>query len=295
MRSFFHTFRRSLTLVLSLAIVFSCLLSFSGCGEKQQAATDFLSEGYSLVHFIDVGQGDCTLIESNDGKFGLIDASTGDEGAVIVEYLKGRNVKELDFVVFTHPHEDHIGGGAEVLQNFPADTIYMTSEVQNTLCYNNLIDTIKKRKKNGTKVIEPKNGQQFMLSDMCFTVISDGKGYDDLNDTSICLKLDYKNNSFIFTGDAEKPVEDDILYRNIDIDADVFKCAHHGSSTSNTEPFLDAISPKICVISCGKDNSYGHPHREIRDTLDRRNVEYRRTDLDGTVIVAFDGDKLILK
>lgn len=252
---------------------------------------------YGYVHFLDVGQGDCTLIESADGKFGLIDASTQSACDKIVEYLENEGVEELEFVLFTHPHEDHIGCGDEVISAFDVNTVYMNDKSENTVAFERLIDAIKESKtENDTHVINPKQADTFYLSDIEFTVLSDGSHFDDLNDSSICLKMEMGKSTFIFTGDAEKKVEKYILDGGENISAEVFKCAHHGSSTSNSDDFLDRIRPDIAIISCGKDNDYGHPHDEVIDALAERDILYRRTDIDGDIVIAFDENTIsILK
>ena len=200
---------------------------------------DDVQDSFSYVHFIDADQGDCTLIETSDGKFGLIDASTGEAENKVLHYLEKEGVQELEFILFTHPHEDHIGCGDEILDTYKVKTVYMNDKTETTSCYEQLLDSIKDSKKRyGTKVIKPSEGDSFSLGDIEFFVLSDGSEYSDLNNSSICLKFEFGNSSFIITGDAEKIVEQDILKSGHDVEADVYKCAHHGSSTSNSDAFL---------------------------------------------------------
>ena len=251
---------------------------------------------YSYVHFIDAGQGDCTLIETHDGKFALIDASTDIEKHKVLSYLENEGVEELEYVIFTHPHEDHIGGGDDVIENFVVKNIYMTEKTENSSCYEKLIRAIlDSNKRNGTKVLKPQNGDVFNLGNMEFLVLSDGKNYfDNTNNSSICIRMELGKSTFLFTGDAEKKVEYDLLDSTFSLDAEVFKCAHHGSTTSNSNDFLDAVSPDISVISCGLDNDYGHPHDEIIEELTERGIDFRRTDLDGSVVIAFNENEIVL-
>lgn len=266
----------------------------SGKTTKQKNALK--KDGYNIVHFIDAGQGDCTLIETVDGKFALIDASTDDFSDKVTKYLKDQGVSELEYVFFTHPHEDHIGGADEVLDTFKVKTVIMTRKTEATSAYKNLTSSIKKsRNKHGTKVISPKEGDILRLSDTVFTVISDGEGYDNLNDSSICLKMELGGSSFIFTGDAEKVVENDILNSGFDIDADVYKCGHHGSSTSTSEEFLDRISPDYAIVSCGKDNDYGHPHREVVSALNKRNIPMLITHEQGDILIGYNAHSIVVK
>ena len=287
----------AIILVLFLLVRYTDILPF----EKEHASKvkekkEFISSGYNIVHFLNAGQGDCTLIETIDGKYALIDASTQDYSDKVVKYLKDQGVSELEYVFFTHPHEDHIGGGNEVLDRFKVKNVIMTKRTENTSAYTHLTKSIKKSKeKYGTKVISPKTGDVFMLSDSAFTIISDGKGYDDLNNSSICIKIELGESSFLFTGDAEKIVEERILKSGADIDADVYKCAHHGSSTSNTEEFIDEITPDYAIVSCGKDNDYGHPHREVVSALNERNIPMLITHEEGDILIGYNAHSIIVK
>ncbi len=246
-----------------------------------------------IAHFIDVGQADSTLIETKNGKFVLIDAATGDAEEKLLKYLDDRNVSEIEYVVFTHPHEDHIGSGDAVLENYKVKNVLMTDKSTNTACFERLLDAVADSKeKNKTNVVKAQNGYSFSVEDLNFLVVSDGSKYDDLNDSSICIRLECGQSSFLFTGDAEKDVEEDMLLSDFKLESDIFKCAHHGSSTSNTEEFLDKVNPKVVVISCGEDNSYGHPHKEVLERLNERNISYHRTDTEGDIIFAFDDKEI---
>jgi len=283
------------TLIIYAVIIIAALYSFLSEKIDRSSFSDSETsiENASYVHFLSVGQGDCTLIETHDGKFALIDASTQDYSDIIVSYLFNEGVEELEFVLFTHPHEDHIGGGDEVLNTFPVKTVYMTDKTENTSSYDRLLNAVKNsKKKNSTKVIRPEDGDIFELGDIEFQILSDGDNYEDLNNSSICLRMELGKSTFIFTGDAEKEVEYDILDKNVSVSAEVYKCGHHGSSTSNSDAFLDAINPNLVIISCGLDNSYGHPHIEVTEALEERGIVSKRTDIDGTIVVAFNENKL---
>lgn len=273
-----------IALILLASYIFGNSRKQNSKGQSEDTAVR-----YNVMHYIDAGQGDCTLIETYDGKFALIDTSTQDSAVKIVDYLTDKGVTELEFVLFTHPHEDHIGGGNEVLENFTVKTVYMNDRTESTSAYERLLRAIKTSKNDkGTKVLKPESGDTFRLSDIVFTVISDGDGYETINDSSICVRADAGESSFLFTGDAEAIVEYAILDSGVNIDCDIFKCAHHGSSTSNTEEFLNEISPEICIVSCGLNNDYGHPHREVVGYLADNNIKMYRTDLDGDIMIAFN-------
>lgn len=302
-----HRISKSKYSLISFAVIFILFLLFrytdilpfeKGDSSNQAVTTkkQLTSSGYNVVHFLDAGQGDCTLIETIDGKYALIDSSTQEYSDKIVKYLKDQGVSELEYVFFTHPHEDHIGGGDEVLDNFKVKNIIMTKRTENTASYKNLISSIKKSRKNyGTKVISPVEGDVFMLSDTVFTVISDGKGYEDLNNSSICLMMELGESSFLFTGDAERIVEEDILKGGADIDADIYKCAHHGSSTSNTKAFIETVNPDYAIISCGKDNDYGHPHKEVVSLLNKKGITMLITHEEGDILIGYNAHSIIVK
>ncbi len=285
--------------LITLIVIFIIgVISFITEKANRSGITETPDDGteYNYVHYLDVGQGDCTLIETHDGKFGLIDASTQDAYNKILSYLEDEGVDELEFVVFTHPHEDHIGCGDEVLDNFKVNTVYMTDKTENTTAYRRLINALGESKKTyGTKVIKPADGDVFHLGDIEFLVLSDGTEFDNLNDSSICLKMELDKSTFIFTGDAEYKVENYILRSGVNIDAEVLKLGHHGSSTSNSDKFLDAVNPDIAISSCGIDNSYGHPHVEVIAAMEERNVIHKRTDLDGDIVLAFDRETISIQ
>ena len=287
--------RNKLILYTALIVVAIINVYLAECILNDSAATKGEDDLYCYVHFLDVGQGDCTLIETHDGRYALIDASTNTAEQDILSYLRDEGVEELEFIIFTHPHEDHIGCGDEIIDNFRVGTIYMTDRTENTACYRNLISSIAdSKKRNGTNVINPRKGDTFLLGDIEFLILSDTSKYSDTNNSSICFKMELGESTFIFTGDAEKTVETDILDSFYSLDAEVYKCAHHGSSTSNSDEFLDAISPDISVISCGKGNDYGHPHDEVIKALEKRNIITFRTDTDGNTVIAFSKSNIIL-
>ena len=283
---------------LFVLIVLVCL-AFSPTddtfGEYVQTAETVADTNYNYVHFIDAGQGDSTLIETSDGKFALIDASTQSCTSEVLEYLNNKGVEKLEFVLFTHPHEDHIGGGDEVLKSFDVKTVFMTDRTENTSAYSNLIKELTRIKnEKGTSIIRPENDDTFKLGNIVFTVISDGKKYESTNNSSICVRAELGETSLLFTGDAEAEVENDILQSTAEIDSDIYKCAHHGSSTSNSQAFLDQVSPEIAIVSCGEGNTYGHPHKEVVDAMRERNIPLLRTDIHGNIVIAFNDGSFFL-
>ena len=247
-------------------------------------------DGRLLIHFIDVGQGDCTLITAPTGESILIDAGPGDFKYSVRRYLDVQHIRHLDYVVFTHPHEDHIGGGAVVVMNYKIDSILMPDITSNAATFRNLLEAIEEK---DVPVTVPKPGDRYTLGEATITVLSPlREQYDSVNDTSIVLQIEYGKTAFMLTGDAGESAEADIL-RTYDADeylkSDVLKTGHHGSSSSTSTAWLEAVSPSIAVISCGKDNAFGHPHGETLARLERAGVTVYRTDLDGTVVLCSDG------
>ncbi len=240
------------------------------------------------IHFIDVEQADCALIIA-DGKTMLIDGGEIGDGPKIIDYLRSQGVQKLDVLVATHPHSDHIGGLPYVVENIEITRAYISPYVHTSATYEQLLDNLEKEKV-ATEV--PKTGLQFALGGAACRVISNGSGFDDANDASIILRVAYKGVSALFTGDAEVPAEEAALASGMNLHSTILKVGHHGSDTSTSQAFLDAIDPEIAVISCGTGNSYGHPHAS---TLQKLTCEVRRTDQEGTIVLASDGATITTK
>lgn len=237
------------------------------------------------VHFIDVGQADCNLIQLPGGKSMLIDAGNNDDGPDVVRYIMSQGIHKLDIVVGTHPHEDHIGGLDDVIKAFDVGDVYMPKVQHNTKTFRNVLSAVKEK---DLKVQTAKAGVELLKeSGLEAVVLAPVKEkYEDLNNYSAIIRMVYGNTSFLFTGDAEKESEEEI---SGNVQADVLKTGHHGSSTSTTKEFLQRVNPKYALISCGTDNSYGHPHKETPQKLEDAGVIVFRTDMDGTVIFESNG------
>ena len=241
------------------------------------------------VSFFDVGQGDSALIQA-DGKSMLIDAGPDESADRLLSYLSDSGIKQIDILVGTHPHEDHIGGIDDVLGKYSVGSIWMPKAAAETQTFEDLLLAIQDK---GLKITAPAPGATYTLGNGKITVLApNSQTYDDLNNYSIVFRLDYGNNSFLFTGDAEELAENEILQSKHLIDADVLKVGHHGSNTATSQSFLDAITPNWAVISCGKDNTYGHPHAETLVRLQTAGATILRTDLDGTITFTSDGKVL---
>ncbi|MCL2170410.1 MAG: MBL fold metallo-hydrolase [Defluviitaleaceae bacterium] len=249
-------------------------------------------DGEMLVHFIDVGQGDAVLIQTAQGNM-LIDGGDNHMGERVVAYLRARGVARLDYVVATHPHADHIGGLIAVLNSIPVNQIIMPNVVHTTRTFERFIDAIEA---HNIPVREPAVGSTITLGDAEFTIIAPnlglGSGARGLNDYSVSLRLEFGRTSFIFTGDAETRSENEMLEAGHNLRADVLHVGHHGSTTSTTAPFLDAVRPTIAVINVGADNMYGHPHGAVVRRLEAARIRIYRTDHHGNIIITSNGNRL---
>lgn len=250
-------------------------------------------DGDMAVHFLDVGQGDCSLIVLPSGKTVLIDASTNEEGDNILEYLSYQKVTRIDYFVLTHPHADHIGAAKQIIEALSVGKVVMPDVETDTATFNNLLMAIDKK---DIPIHIAKVGDIIKLDNANMKILGPVNKTDDLNNMSIVLRLDYGKTSFMFTGDAEEQSEKDMLERfsSSEFRADVLKVGHHGAKTSNSPEFITAISPEYAVISCGKDNTYGHPHTETIKTLNKLGIKYYRTDKVGNVVFSSDGEKVTL-
>lgn len=249
-----------------------------------------ITNGEVSVHFIDVGQGDCELIIAGDDVV-LIDAGEKECGQTVVNYLNKENITEIDYVIGTHPHSDHIGGLADVINNFEIGKIYMPKIskdlVPTSSTYTNLLETIKD---NELTISNCSYGEVINLENSQLIMYPPLEEYDNLNDYSIICKFVHGNNKFLFTGDAEKSAEEDLINNGADISANVLKVGHHGSNTSSSNDFLARVKPSICIISVGADNRYNHPSSKVIDRLNEYTSTIFRTDLVGTIVMISDSD-----
>lgn len=238
------------------------------------------------IYYLDVGQADSILIQNNDESM-LIDAGNNNDGPLLVKYFQELGIKEFKYIVGTHPHEDHIGGLDDVIENFNIGTIYIPDAITTTSTFEDLLDAIDK--KNMTYTV-PNIDSTFTLGEATLKVIYTGTDTTDLNNTSIVLKMTFGNTSYLFTGDATDVTEEKIL--NKDIKADVLKVGHHGSSYSSTDNFLKKVNPKYAIISVGKNNKYSHPSSKTISKLEKLNIETYRTDELGTILLESDGNDI---
>ena len=244
-----------------------------------------------MISYMDVGQGDAAYIKVNGNDI-LIDAGPRSNSKELLEQLKAKNIDNFELVIATHPHEDHIGGMVDVFKEYEVKAFYSPKITHTTKTYENLVKAVKDE---GLKTKELKGGMVIDLGEGAkFEVFTPQKSeYEELNDYSPIMKLSFGATSYLFTGDAEKLAEEEALAKyKTSLDSDVIKFGHHGSSSSSSNAFIEAVSPKYGIISCAKDNKYGHPHRETLDIIKKYNIKAFRTDTDGEIILTSDGKSI---
>ena len=248
--------------------------------------TPVLSDGLT-VHFLDVQHADCIFL-SCDGQYALVDGAYPESGDKIVTYLQEQGVDELDLVVGTHPHGDHIGGLPQVLDTFPTETVW-TSQLPYTNDY--VSDFTGAVARNGADFVQPRPGDSFQLGDATIDVIGPlNLKYEDANDLSLVLMVTYGNTRFLLTGDMEELAEKELVEAGVDLKADVLKVGHHGSSSSTSYRFLREVAPTYGVISLAAFNEYGHPHRDPLSRLMDADVTIYRTDKMYDIVAFSDGE-----
>ncbi len=287
---------RNLTLYWFLiAILFGIALlnaRYSTPQQEKLPGGDFtLADAEFQVHVIDVGQADSILVIA-DGEAMLIDAAESGNADEILAYLKAQNITKLKYAVATHMHADHIGGMAQVLNGIETRTVlepvYADSLVPTTKVYERYLDAIEK---NNIGLYAAKAGETFALGNAKITVLGPvSEEPEDLNNTSLVLRVDYGEASCLFTGDMETPEESEILQSGANLDVDFLKVGHHGAATSSSEDFLAAVTPQYAAISCGKENDYGHPADSTMKLLERYAEDIRITAEEGSLVFAYDKD-----
>lgn len=263
-------------------------LLFKGVSVKAENSSA-TADGNASVHFIDVVQGDATLIQTQSKNI-LVDTGEDSMQEELLKYLQGVGVDRLEYLILTHPDADHIGNASIILQQIPVEKVLMPDISTDTLCYLNTINII--RDKN-IVVNYPAVGQVYQVDDINITVLAPHEEMlktGNTNDASIGIKMVHGSNSYVMCGDAGAASEKLMTQSGIDIEADVLKCGHHGSSTSTSEQFLRQVNPTYAVISCGKENKYGHPHQEVLSRLQEDDVQIYRTDEMGTIVAEDDGN-----
>jgi competence protein ComEC len=294
-----------------LILILILILLMAGCGKPEEHKAVFTQNvnkvqipvppeggevwesGKLTVHYLNVGQGDCELLQLPNGQNMLIDAGPNAAAAELVAYLNRQGIKKIDYLEATHPHEDHIGGMDEVIQSFDIGIIYMPRVTTTTKSFENVADAIKAK---GLKITPGKAGMTILDEDgleISFLAPC-GNSYEDINNWSIVTRVQFGNNSFMFTGDAEDLSENEMRRAGANLKADVLKVAHHGSYSSTSVDFLRAVAPRYAVITAAADNDYGHPHQITVNKLNSAGVGVFRTDQNGTVVISSNGNNLVI-
>ncbi|WP_019227482.1 ComEC/Rec2 family competence protein [Sedimentibacter sp. B4] len=278
-----------LFLALMTYVLASCGVNAEQVSNTSQDTTNTSDNNSGLiVYFLDVGQADCTLIQLPNGEEVLIDAGNYGDGSYIKNYLENLNVDDIEYFILTHPHEDHIGSAKEIINNFTVKKIYMPDVLASSNLYESTMLAIENKDietifaKPGLKIIDSPDLKLELLSPKSMY-------YSELNEYSAVARLEYDNTSFLFTGDAESVSELEMLGGGFNLDSDVLKVGHHGGRTSSSIDFLKAVTPEYSIISCGEDNSYGHPHIETLNRLSDIGSEIYRTDELGTIVAVSNG------
>ena len=280
-------FRRKLLLLLLIIPLILCACSQA---PRSVLTTEKIveSEDSAQFHFIDVGQGDCTLIRSGDTSI-LVDCGTYESGGKLCEYLQNLGIKSIDYLIGTHPHEDHLGGSSAVLRMFNVKNVFLNGEMSSSYFFERMVDVLEA--KNITPYI-PDIGKTYTSGPFEFEFLSPETDFGDENHNSLVVMVKYKDINTLITGDIERPVESYLVNHNKDLSADILKVAHHGSRNGSSSEFLREVNPTIAVIQCGKDNSYGHPHYEALKRFENTRAKVLRTDENGTIVIRTDGKTL---
>ena len=277
-----------------ILLLLSMLFALTGCSVSEatqhgMAVDTIQAEDVLLrVDFLNVGQADCALLSTN-GHYMVIDGGNNGDADTILSYLEGQGVEKLDAVVGTHPHEDHIGSLDAIINHFDVDAVYMPKIMHTSKTFEDVLDAVANK---GLKIKSPSPGDTIDFNGLEIEVLGPQREYKDFNNNSIVLKVNAGETAFLFTGDAEETAEKDILQADYDLQADVLKVGHHGSSTSSSQAFLQAVKPKYAVISVGVGNSYHHPEEEALQRLQSIGAEIYRTDLQGNIVCTTDGKNI---
>ncbi len=248
-----------------------------------------LSQGHLIVHFLDIGQGDSVLIQTPSNKIILVDGGPGTEIMTELNEILPFLEKEIDLLVLTHPHSDHVEGLVPVVKRYDIDAALITGVSYSNPYYDEFLKDLQLE----AEVYFADSSQDFDFGDGVyldvlypFEPIISGE-FENVNNSSIVMRIIYEENEILLAGDAEFEVEEELLELGAVLFSDVFKASHHGSRTANTEEFVEAISPSIVVIQSGEDNAFGHPHQETLDVFEKIGADVYRNDLDGRVSLEF--------
>ena len=285
MNKFKHKGYKALKIILTISAI---IISISFLTQNNNVNY----ENKMIIHYIDVGQGDCILIQVNNKNL-LIDSGPSSNRKDLLNYLEKLDIKKFDYIIATHPHEDHIGNMDTIIKRYNIGSFYSPKVITSSTTFENMISALVDKNlkinvlKKGVKGIDLGKNTEIEVFSPLENISS-----DNLNDYSPIIKITFLDNSFLFTGDAEISTEDTVLSENNNLNCDILKVGHHGSSTSTSTDFLISTNPSVAIISVGKNNSYGHPTSETLSLLNSYNIRTIRTDINGTVIAISDGKNI---
>ena len=291
--------KKTLRKIIIISVAVLLVLALCGVGiyllkdklVEDDIISKALEDGDIVLHFIDVGQADCILIMTPEGNM-LIDTGTNSSEAQLKSYLYDLEIESFEYLVLTHPHDDHVGGADMIVKEFDVENVIMTDSDEDIDMYTTLLSLIEDRDIN---LIEAVSGESFYVGECKSTVIAPNKDYeeyDEVNSTSVVLKCEFGECSVILTGDAETDSEAEMIAEYGDfLDCDILKLGHHGSKTSSSYRFLEITSPEYAIACCGKDNTYGHPAAEVVYRLNLFGIQLLRTDKEGSIVFTCDGEE----
>lgn len=277
------------TVIVVILIIAVCIIVYHTQNSKEPIPVSADSE--FTVHIIDVGQGNAAFIDNGDKDI-LIDAADHEGTETVLEYLDELQVEDIEYFFITHPHEDHIATADEILERYTVANVVMPETESDSFAYKELMDAIEN---SYAELIYAGEGDSFTAGNASIDIYSPQRSADfsDLNLYSFIMRIEYENSSFLFTGDAESTNESYVLKKyKKNLDSDFLCVGHHGSNSSSTKKFLDAVTPDIAVISAGEGNQYGHPHSEVLSRLDDYTDAVYRTDRDGSIVIYSDGEQV---
>ena len=285
MNKFKHKSYKALKIILTISAI---IISISFLTQNNNGNY----ENKMIIHYIDVGQGDCILIQVNNKNL-LIDSGPSSNRKDLLNYLEKLDIKKFDYIIATHPHEDHIGNMDTIIKRYNIGSFYSPKVITSSTTFENMISALVDKNlkinvlKKGVKGIDLGKNTEIEVFSPLENISS-----DNLNDYSPIIKITFLDNSFLFTGDAEISTEDTVLSENNNLNCDILKVGHHGSSTSTSPDFLISANPSVAIISVGKNNSYGHPTSETLSILNSYNIRTIRTDINGSIIAISDGSNI---
>lgn len=274
--------------IIALVIVF-IIEFFIGINENNNVVDDFDPNAEIMqVHFLDVGQGLSILVQLGDEVL-IYDGGERDASSYVVSYIQNLGITEIDYMISSHYDSDHVSGLIGCLKTFDVKHVIGSDYEHNSRLYHSFMEAVKEK---GLTMQYPKVGTIYDFGEAVITILAPAEISNDSNANSVAIKLSYGESDFIFTGDADYASERKMVASGIDLDCEVLSLAHHGSSSGNSSLFLEKTNPEVAVISCEKNNGYGHPHVEVVELLEAMEMDVFRSDVQGTVVALSDGKNI---